>query len=45
MKTEHTQGQWQVNYCYSADGSMWPCGGYFADVFVCDCRTVRDSIN
>jgi hypothetical protein len=40
----HTEEQWQTSWCYNADGSMYSCGGYYQDVFVCDCRTVRDSI-
>ncbi len=40
----HYEEQWQTTWCYGADGSMTPCGGYYADVFICDCRTVRDSI-
>lgn len=39
----HYEEQWQTTWCYNSTSS-YPCGGYFADVFICDCRTVRDSI-
>ncbi len=41
----HYEEQWQQTYIYGADGSMTPMPGYWQDVFICDCRTVRDSIS
>jgi hypothetical protein len=41
----HYEEQWQQTYIYAADGSMTPMGGYWQDVFICDCRTVRDSVS
>lgn len=40
----HHEQQWQTTWIVQGDGSMMPCGGYYMDVFVCDCRTIRDSI-
>ena len=40
----HYEQQWQTTWCYGSNGSMTPCGGYFMDVFICDCRTVRDTV-
>ena len=33
----HYEMQWQTIWCYSGK-NYHPCGGYFANVFVCDCR-------
>lgn len=41
----HYEEQWQQTYIYGADGIMTPMGGYWQDVFICDCRTVRDSVS
>lgn len=40
----HTEQVWQTTWIYNSDGTMTAAGGYFQDVFVCDCRTVRDSL-
>lgn len=40
----HNEEQWQTQYCTDAQGNMWVCGGYYQDVFICDCRTTRDSM-
>lgn len=39
----HYEEQWKNNYITNGNGNMTYAGGYFVDVFVCDC-TVRDSI-
>ncbi len=40
----HTEQMWQQQYTYSANGTMTPIGGYWADVFVCDCRKGIDTL-
>jgi len=39
----HHEQQWQSNYMYM-NNRMQYLGGHYVDVFVCDCRTIRDSI-
>jgi hypothetical protein len=40
----HYEGQWKPIYTYTPNGSLIQSGGYWYDVFICDCRTVRDSL-
>ena len=39
----HYERQWRDNYIY-INGNMQYMGGNYEDVFVCDCRTTRDSL-
>jgi hypothetical protein len=41
----HYEEQWQTTWTTDANGNMTPMGGYWQDVFICDCRTVRDSVS
>lgn len=40
----HYEDVWITTWCYNGTSSV-PCGGYFSNEFVCDCRTVRDSVS
>lgn len=37
----HYEQYWQVIYCTDGNGGTIPCGGYWEDMFVCDCRGKR----
>jgi len=39
----HNEQQWVNQYSYY-NGQPQYIGGYFTDVFICDCRTTKDSI-
>lgn len=39
----NNEQQWVNQYSYY-NGQPQYIGGYFTDVFVCDCRTTKDSI-
>lgn len=40
----HHELMWQTTWSYNSNGSAVPNGGYFTEVFICDCRTARDSL-
>jgi hypothetical protein len=40
----HDEEQWVDTWTVDGNGNMTLAGGSYQDVFICDCRTVRDSI-
>ena len=38
----HYEKQYQIIYITDSKGNMTPAGGYYTDIFICDCR---DTLN